>query len=65
MAGLKEKIRALREKRGWSQEDLAREIGVSLSTIQRWETRDYKPSRLAHRELSKLLKKAGIEEKEG
>jgi len=26
MEGLKEKVKALREKRGWSQEDLAREI---------------------------------------
>jgi len=64
MEGLKEKVRALRERRGWSQEDLAREIGVSLSTIQRWETKDCKPSRLAHRALSRLLKKAGIAEKE-
>ena len=37
MEGYKEKIKALRQKRGWSQEDLAREIDVSLSTVQRWE----------------------------
>ena len=31
MEQFKEKVKALRGKRGWSQEDLAREIDVSLS----------------------------------
>ena len=39
MEQLKEKVRELRKKKGWAQEDLAREIGVSLSTVQRWEKR--------------------------
>ncbi len=34
---LREKVKELRRKRGWAQEDLAREISVSLSTVQRWE----------------------------
>jgi ribosome-binding protein aMBF1 (putative translation factor) len=49
MEQFKEKVKALRERRGWSQEDLAREIDVSLSTIQRWEKKDSKPTRLARR----------------
>ncbi len=61
MEQLKEKVKALREKRGWSQEDLAREIDVSLSTIQRWEKKGSKPSRLARRELKKLFEEAGID----
>jgi len=61
MKGLSEKVKALRKEKGWAQEDLAREIGVSLSTIQRWERQDGKPSRLARRELQKLFKEAGIE----
>jgi len=44
----------------WSQEELARNIGVSLSSVQRWELRYFKPSRLAMRELNKLFKKAEI-----
>ena len=61
MERLKERVKALREKKGWAQEDMAREIGVSLSTVQRWEKRGGKPIRLARRELMKLFKEAGIE----
>jgi len=60
MEQLKEKVKALREKRGWSQEDLAREIDVSLSTVQRWESKGANPTRLARRELKKLFQEAGI-----
>jgi DNA-binding transcriptional regulator YiaG len=59
---LQQKVKALRLKMGWSQEDLAREIDVSLSTVQRWETKDTKPTRLARRELQKFLRKAGIDD---
>lgn len=61
MEGLKEKVKALRRRKGWAQEDLAREMGVSLSTIQRWENKGGNPTRLARRELKKLLVRAGIE----
>ncbi len=64
MEQFKEKVKALREKRGWSQEDLAREIYVSLSTIQRWERKGSKPIRLARRELKRLFKEAGIDSEE-
>ena len=57
------KIRALRKTLRWSQEDLAREIGVSLSTVQRWETKGGKPIRLARIELQKFLREAGMDEK--
>ena len=60
MEGLKNKVRELRRKKGWAQEDLAREMGVSLSTIQRWETKGGNPTRLARRELKKLFNGAGI-----
>ncbi len=61
MQGLREKVKELRQKRGWTQEDLAREIGVVLSTVQRWESNHtVKPSRLAWRQLEELLKEAGI-----
>jgi len=61
MKELKEKVRELRRIRGWAQEDMAREMGVSLSTIQRWEKRGGNPTRLARRELKKLFNDAGIE----
>jgi transcriptional regulator with XRE-family HTH domain len=61
MKELKEKVRELRRRKEWVQEDLAREMGVSLSTVQRWEKRGGNPTRLARRELKKLFKEAGIE----
>jgi len=64
MKELKERVRELRKIREWAQEDLAREMGVSLSTIQRWEKRGGNPTRLARRELKKLFKDAGIEVEE-
>ena len=60
MQQLCEKVRELRSKKGWAQEHLAREIGVSLSTVQRWEKRGGRPTYLARRELIRLFKEAGI-----
>ena len=45
----------------WAQEDMAREIGVSLSTVQRWETRGANPSRLTRRELEKIFRAVDID----
>ncbi len=61
MGLLKEKIKELRKQKGWAQEDMAREIGVSLSTVQRWERQGGRPTRLARRELNRLFKEAGLE----
>ena len=60
MEKLREKVMELRKKKGWTQEDMAREIGVSLSTVQRWERQGGKPTRLARRELKRLFQEAGI-----
>jgi len=60
MKELREKVKELRKKRGWAQEELAREINVSLSTVQRWERQGGEPTRLARRELRRVFQKAGI-----
>ena len=60
MQQLNEKVKEIRKRKGWAQEDLARKIGVSLSTIQRWEKKGGKPTRLARRELKKLFQEVGI-----
>ena len=57
---LQEKVKELRRKKGWVQEDLAREIDVSLSTVQRWELKGAKPYRMARRALKNLFLKAGL-----
>lgn len=60
MERLKQRVKELRKKKSWTQEELAREIEVSLSTVQRWERQGGKPTRLARRELKRLFKEAGI-----
>ena len=62
MQAFKEKVKKLREKKGWAQEDLAQEIDVSLSTVQRWEGKGAKPIRHARRELERLFREAEIGE---
>ena len=61
MKELREKVRELRKRRDWAQEDLSRVIGVSLSTVQRWERQGGEPTRLARRELARLFREAGID----
>lgn len=60
MDNLSESLRLLRKNKKWSQEDLAREVGVSLSTVQRWEKKNGKPIHLARRALDRLFQNAGI-----
>ena len=54
MRQFKKKVKALREKRGWLQEDLAREIDVSFSTVQRWVKKVVKPPVLLVERLGNL-----------
>ncbi len=61
MERLQEKLRELRKKKGWTQEDLARKMNVSLSTVQRWEKKGGEPTRLARRELQRFFRKVGVE----
>ena len=60
MDRLQQKVKELRGKKGWTQEDLAHKISVSLSTVQRWEKKGGEPTRLARRELQKLFLKNGV-----
>ena len=44
-------IKEVRVQLDLSQEDLAREIGVSFATVNRWENERFQPSRLALRSV--------------
>jgi putative transcriptional regulator len=55
MTRLADKIRHCRIVKGWTQEQLARNIGVSLNTVQRWESGKTRPSPLAIEKLQGLL----------
>ena len=58
MENIAEQLKALRQQYGWSQEDLARKLGVSFSTVNRWENGKAKPSRLAQKGILALTTQA-------
>jgi len=55
MTKLADKIRQCRDLKGWTQEQLARNVGVSLNTVQRWESGRTQPSPLAMEKLQEIL----------
>ena len=56
-------IRTLRFEREFTQEDLARKMGLALSTVSKWEQGVTSPSRFAREKLEKLVKKEGLKKK--
>lgn len=52
---LARKIKELRSKLGLAQEQFATKIGVTFSTVNRWENGKGKPSPLAMRQLEELM----------
>lgn len=54
----KEEIKQIRKRLRWSQEQLARELGLSFSTISRWERGESHPSPAAQRLLKDLVQSA-------
>ncbi len=60
MENLGSRLKQLRLARGWAQEDLARHIDVSLSTVQRWENKGAKPTRLGRKALDELFRDEGV-----
>jgi len=56
-------VKEVRRQLALSQEDLARELGVSYATVNRWENGQSKPSKLAKAQLDAFcerMKEAGI-----
>lgn len=49
------KIKTLREQLRISQEDLAKELGVSFATVNRWENNKTQPSKLAKKQLEQFI----------
>ncbi len=48
-------IRELRAKLGLTQEQFAAKVGVTFSTVNRWESGRSNPSPLARRRISELV----------
>ncbi len=64
MDNLGGRLKQLRSSRGWAQEDLARLIDVSLSTVQRWENKGARPTRMGRKALEKLFQQAERQRKQ-
>jgi putative transcriptional regulator len=56
MQKLVEELKHYRSKKVWTQEQLARYLGVTLNTVQRWESGKTHPSPLAMEKLNLLLR---------
>ncbi|ACZ61426.1 helix-turn-helix domain-containing protein [Dehalococcoides mccartyi] len=50
-------LKKIREQLTLSQEDLARQLGVSYATVNRWENGQSKPSKLAKARLNAFCEK--------
>ena len=48
------KVKALREQLSLSQEDLAKALGVSFATVNRWENGKTQPSKLAKTQFERF-----------
>lgn len=53
-------IKGLRIRLGLTQDELAHRLGVSWSTIARWEAGKGKPSKLAKRAIEELIEKEKV-----
>jgi len=60
MADIIEKLKHLQEQQGWSQERLAREIGVTLNTVNRWFNKHITPRGLSLKIIEDLLRQHGM-----
>lgn len=50
-------LKSIRQQLGLSQEEFAQKLGVSFTSVNRWENGQTKPSKLARRQIEALCKK--------
>ena len=50
-----EQIKEIRKQLNLSQEEFAKKLGVSFTSVNRWENDQTKPSKLARRQILNLL----------
>lgn len=53
-------IKGIRKLLSMSQEDLARELGVSFATVNRWENKKAKPSKMAMKSIERFCEEKKI-----
>lgn len=55
---ISKRIKAIRLQLGLSQEELAQRLGVSFTSVNRWENEQTKPSKLARRQIDLLCRES-------
>ena len=60
MDNYKDALVELRLKLNVSQEELAKLLGVSFSSVNRWENGRHEPTKIAKAKLKKMFKENGI-----
>ena len=58
---MKELIIEIRNRLNTSQEDLAKMIGISFATVNRWENGHSKPNKAAQLRLYDICKERGVD----
>ena len=56
------KIKEYRQRKLLTQEDLAKLLGVSVTSITRWENGKFEPTMAIKRKLKTLFEEAGMKE---
>jgi len=57
---MSEVVRALRLELNMTQEEFAHELGITVGTVNRWENRRFRPSKLARATLVEVAERHGI-----
>jgi putative transcriptional regulator len=52
-------LKSIRQHLKLSQEELAHKLGVSFTSVNRWENGQTKPSKLARKQLEAICKECG------
>lgn len=58
-----EQIKEIRKRLNLSQEEFAKKLGVSFTSVNRWENGQTKPSKLARRQILNLFEQLNEYEK--
>jgi putative transcriptional regulator len=53
-------VRQLRHQLGMTQEEFAHALGITVGTVNRWENRRFRPSKLARATIVEFARRHGV-----